>query len=310
MLSGADAVSQVVAAEQTNHDNRALGVAVVAAGYGVGAGLVAILHSVGLGRLGFRGLFALSLVPLAALLMIRRRVTEPDRYTALVAAKDAKTDEARPVPVVGVVGPRFRRRLVIVVVLAFAVSVITGPANGFVFLYAQNIIHQSGSTTAVMVMGAGVTGLVGLLIGRWLADHVGRRPTSVVGMAALAGCGVLAYSGSSGAMIGGSAGRSPGTCFESCGCGPASCARRLCFPRIFRSSRPIRLAGTGCGRGIAGRPPAGRRSARRVRGTSRDRDNDKRPFYGAVCTHRRHPQTNALAGGQGIRMLTRDEAGR
>lgn len=201
MLSGADAVSQVVAAEQTDHQNRALGVAVIAAGYGVGAGLIAILHSVGMGRLGFRGLFALSLIPLAGLLVIRPWVKETDRYRSESAAAAAGTDDERPRPVLGPVGAKFRRRLLIVVTMAFAISTITGPANGFVFLYAQNIIHQPGSTTAVMVVGAGVTGLVGLLIGRWLADHVGRRPTSVVGMMGLAGWGVLAYSGSSGALV-------------------------------------------------------------------------------------------------------------
>ena len=31
-----------------------------------------------------------------------------------------------------------------IAVLAFAVSVITGPANSFVFLFAQNFLHQRG----------------------------------------------------------------------------------------------------------------------------------------------------------------------
>ena len=61
--------------------------------------------------------------------------------------------------------------------VTFAVSVITGPANSFVFLYAQDVVHQRGWVTALMVAAAGVTGLLGLLTGRWLADHVGRRPT-------------------------------------------------------------------------------------------------------------------------------------
>lgn len=215
MLSGADAVSQVIAAEQTDADNRALGVALVAAGYGVGAGLTAILHSVGLGRLGFRGLFALSLVPLAGLLLVRRWVAEPDRYTAVATpdrpGADTRTGAAappaagrpRPLLVFGAVGRRFRRRLVFVALLAFAVSVVTGPANSFVFLYAEDLIHQSGYATAAMVVGAGASGLAGLLIGRWLADHVGRRPTCVTGLLGMVGFGVLAYSGSSAALVSG-----------------------------------------------------------------------------------------------------------
>ena len=52
-------------------------------------------------------------------------------------------------------------------------SVITGPANSFVFVYAQNVRHVSGALTAAMVVVGRVTGLVGLLAGRWLADHLG-----------------------------------------------------------------------------------------------------------------------------------------
>ena len=46
--------------------------ALVAAGYGVGAGVIAIVHSLASGTLGFRGVFALALVPLALLPLIAR----------------------------------------------------------------------------------------------------------------------------------------------------------------------------------------------------------------------------------------------
>ena len=44
-LSSTNALSQVTAAEQTSSADRAKAVALVAAGYGVGAGLTAIIHS-------------------------------------------------------------------------------------------------------------------------------------------------------------------------------------------------------------------------------------------------------------------------
>ncbi len=78
---------------------------------------------------------------------------------------------------------------------------ITGPANTFVYLYAQNVLHQSGVLTALMVVGAGATGLVGLLVGRWSADHIGRRPTGAVGMVGVAVFGAVAYSGSQPALV-------------------------------------------------------------------------------------------------------------
>lgn len=196
-LSAANALTQVVAAEQTASSDRAKAVALAAAGYGVGAGLTAIVHSLASGTLGFRGIFALAVVPLALLPLLARSLAEPDRFTIVAVAAD------HPIPVLGVVGHSFRRRLVLLVVIAFAVSVITGPANSFVFLYAQNVEHLSGAVTAAMVAGAGVTGLAGLLAGRWMADRVGRRPTAAIGIAGLAGFGLLAYAGPKPALLAG-----------------------------------------------------------------------------------------------------------
>jgi len=194
-LSATNALTQVTAAEQTGSGDRAKAVAFVAAGYGVGAGIVAILHSLASSTLGFRGILGLAVIPMLLLPLIARWVTEPDRFAVAAAAAD------HPLPVLGAVGHRFRTRLAVVALLAFAISVITGPANSFVFLYAQNVVHLPGAVTAVMVLGAGVTGLGGLLIGRWLADRVGRRPTGALGMAGVAVSGAVLYSGSRPALV-------------------------------------------------------------------------------------------------------------
>ena len=194
-LSATNALAQVIAAEQTSALDRAKAVAFVAAGYGVGAGLTAVVHSLASSSLGFRWIVALAAVPLLVVPVIARWVTEPDRFTAAEAAPD------RPMPVLGAVAPRFRRRLAVVVTLAFAISLITGPANTFVFLYAQNVRHLSGVETAAMVVGAGVAGLGGLLLGRWLADRYGRRPTGALGMVGIAGFATLTYSGGTWALV-------------------------------------------------------------------------------------------------------------
>jgi len=193
-LSSTNALSQVSAAEQTSSTDRAKAVALVAAGYGVGAGLTAIIHSLGSSVLGFRGIFALAVVPLALVPLMARWTTEPDRFTIATAAD-------HPVPVLGAVGPEFRARLAVVSGLAFVISFVTGPANTFVFLFAQNVVHLAGGVVAVMVVGAGVTGLAGLLAGRWLADHVGRRPTGAVGLMGITVFGTLTYAGPAGALI-------------------------------------------------------------------------------------------------------------
>lgn len=196
MLSACAAVAQVDAAEQTNARDRAKAVALVAAGYGLGAGLTAVTHSLA-GALGFRGLFALAAVPLALLPVVARRLGEPDRFV-----RESIEAEHR-LPVVGAVLPAFRRRLLIVAALAFGVSIVTGPANSFVFIYAQNVHHIAGAAVAAMVGLAGLFGVVGLLVGRYLADRFGRRITGSAAMTAMILCGLLAYSGSRAGLFAG-----------------------------------------------------------------------------------------------------------
>jgi MFS family permease len=197
LLSATNALAQVTAAEQTGSADRAKAVALIAAGYGAGAGVVAIVHSLAERALGFRGVFVLALVPLALLPLLWRWIEEPDRFAVAAAGSE------HPTPVFGAVAPPFRRRLAVIMVLAFAVSVITGPANSFVFLFAQNFLHQRGIVTAAMVVGAGVAGLAGLLAGRWLADRVGRRPTAALAMVTVALLATLTYSGSAPALLAG-----------------------------------------------------------------------------------------------------------
>ena len=198
VLAATNGLAQVTAAEQTASADRAKAVALVAAGYGAGAGVIAIVHSLAAGTLGFRGVFVLALVPLALLPLLRRWISEPDRFIVAAAGPE------HPVPVLDAVRMRVaRRRLAVIVVLGFAVSVITGPANSFVFLFAQNILHLPGIVTASMVVGAGATGLGGLLAGRWLADRVGRRLTGILAMLAVALLAIVTYSGSAPALVAG-----------------------------------------------------------------------------------------------------------
>jgi MFS family permease len=197
VLAATSGLAQVTAAEQTASADRAKAVALIAAGYGAGAGVIAIVHSLAASTLGFRGVFLLALVPLALLPLLWRWIEEPDRYTVAAAGPE------RPLPVLDAVARPFRRRLAVIVVLAFAVSVITGPANSFVFLFAQDFLHQRGIVTAGMVVGAGVSGLAGLLAGRWLADRVGRRLTGALAMTAVAVLAIWTYTGSALALVAG-----------------------------------------------------------------------------------------------------------
>ena len=202
LLSATNAVAVVVAAEETETRDRAKAIALMTAGYGTGAGLTALIRGVAGGELGFRGLFALALVPLAAMPLLARRLEEPDRYQRLRAAADPALAAARPA-VLGGVRAELRPRLRLLAVLAFSIAFVTGPMNTFLFVYAENALGLSRSSTAAMVLAAGPIGLVGLVIGRWAADRLGRRITAAGTQAVVALAGMVTYSGSRAAVAAG-----------------------------------------------------------------------------------------------------------
>ena len=195
MLSATNAIAVVVAAEETETRDRAKAIALMTAGYGIGAGLTALIRGVAGDGLGFRGLFALAVVPLAAVPLLARRLEEPDRFQRLRAAEEPELAAARPA-ILGRVRAGLRPRLWLLAVLAFSIAFVTGPMNTFLFVYAENALGMSRSATAAMVLAAGPIGLAGLLIGRWAADRLGRRITAAGAQAMVALAGMLTYSGS------------------------------------------------------------------------------------------------------------------
>ncbi len=194
-LTAVNALTSVSAAEQTSIADRAKAIALVTGGYGVGAGVIAGVNGLAGKAIGFRGLFLLALLPLLLLPAARRMTRESDRYEAVAPES--------PLPVLGAVAAPYRRMLAIVAALTFAIGVMTGPVNSFVYVYAQNVRHLAGPLVTGMVVLAGASGLAGLLVGRALADRWGRRPTSALGIVTMAVCGVLTYSGSRPALVAG-----------------------------------------------------------------------------------------------------------
>ena len=65
-----------------------------------------------------------------------------------------------------------------------------GPVNTFLFFYAEGELGVSSATMAVAVVAAGVLGPVGLLVGRWAADRLGRGMAPLLPHVLLAARGV------------------------------------------------------------------------------------------------------------------------
>jgi AAHS family benzoate transporter-like MFS transporter len=200
LLAGTNTVSGVIAAEETRSGDRAKAIALVTAGWGAGSGLIAVIRGVAGTALSWRGLFALLVIPLAAMPLLSRRLKEPERFQR--ARRAAAAGGSAPAGRVLARPPAaLRSRLWIITALIAMLGFVTGPANALLFVYSESVLHLAKLVTAAMVASAGVLGLVGLVVGRWTADHLGRRVTAGVTQATIAAAAILTYSGTASAEI-------------------------------------------------------------------------------------------------------------
>ncbi len=194
LLSATNALSGVVAAEETRASSRAAAIALVTAGYATGAGTPVVLRAVT--GIGFRVLFGLAAVLLLAVPLVGRRLEEPERHRLVAVA-------VRRRAVLGHVPRELRPRLWLLGGLTFAIGFVAGPVNTYLLVYAENVVGLPASVFAYVIPAAAVIGLGGLFAGRALADRVGRRRTCAVTMGGVALCGLATYSlGAVGAIAG------------------------------------------------------------------------------------------------------------
>lgn len=190
LLSTVSTLVQVITVELSSTARRVSRLALMAAGAGVGAGLSAILHGTIRGPNSFRLLFLLALVPLAFVPLVRRYVPEPvTRAPGTLVVR------------LGAVAREWRPRLYVVGAVSFIIGVISGPANGFAFVYGEGLLRLAPRFVATVVTVSAFTGLAGLLTGRYLAQRIGRRWTVAGGVVASGFTACLAYSGGHTAFV-------------------------------------------------------------------------------------------------------------
>lgn len=194
LLSATNAIVGVIAAEETRTKDRAKAIGLITGAYGLGAGLPALVRAVDArllgGVLGFRGLFALALVPLLLLPLVARRVEEPDRFVRALQSGTANR------LALAAVDPELRGRLAMICGLTFAATFAATPVNGYVFVYAESVLGVTPTFTFGIILAAGMSGLLGLIAGRWAADVIGRRITCATMHVVAGAAGYLAYRGS------------------------------------------------------------------------------------------------------------------
>lgn len=192
-LSASNAVAGVTAAEYTDTRHRSSAIVLIAGGYAVGTGLTLIIRYVGDASLGFRGLFGLAILPVLLLPLAARTLRETDRFAAVTTRQ--------PTTMLGRVPTAVLPRLLLVMLLTAGIALVTGPANTYVFFYGEQAAGLSiGMVTLAGLLG-GPIGLLGLLIGRWGADRLGRRVTAAAAMVVAAAGAIVLYSGPAWAVL-------------------------------------------------------------------------------------------------------------
>lgn len=185
MLSAANTLVQVLTVELSADRHRVGNLAWIAAGAGIGAGISAVLHSVFRGPNSFRILFACAIVPV---LLIQPLLTKIEETHVLDRSREKLSR-------LGSVPAEYRKSLYVLAWLAFVMGAITGPANGFAFVYGERILHIDPKVVALVVTGSAVTGFGGLMLSRWSSERFGRRVTVGVGAVAAGMTSTLAYFG-------------------------------------------------------------------------------------------------------------------
>ncbi len=202
LLSATNVVAGVIVAEETSTAHRAKAMVLVAGGYGVGAGVPAVLRGIFGEALGYQTLFLLAGVALVLVPVAARALEEPERFQVTHAAVVRGRIRAR-LPVLRVFAGNLRIRLGVLAVVTFALAFGTGPLNSYLFVYAENVLGMPPQFIGLIAAFAAPIGLSGLLVGRFAADRVGRRLTAGLGQALVAAGIASTYSGTEvGAIVG------------------------------------------------------------------------------------------------------------
>ena len=188
-FSGAEAtVSLVILAEEVDAAVRgwALGMqgALSISGYGLAA---AVFAMIGIIPFGWRGLYALAVLPLALIIPLRRILPESRRFER--AHRGQATEPAILAPLRALLRS-YPLRLCSIFAVVFVGSMAGGAVGFFVPKYLQEVHHWSPARVSSLYVFGGALGIIGNIFSGRVSDRFGRR---VVGPLFIAMEAVLAY---------------------------------------------------------------------------------------------------------------------
>ena len=194
-LATESTLASLVIAEEFRPHRRGAGLSVMGVTAGAGFGAVGLLMLlIPLTTLGWRLFYLFALIPLAIVVYLRRNLRET---RAFVAARDEHRLQSSFWPRVGAL---HRRTLIKAVALVGAFGLVQ--TSGFYYAsdLAQNTYGWSGRFTLIVIT-AGVFGIVGFFLGGHVSDRVGRKPMVLLAnVLAVAGT-ILIFTGQRGLFV-------------------------------------------------------------------------------------------------------------
>ena len=173
-FAGAEAaIAMVIVAEEVDAAHRGWAIGLLSAVSNVGYGLAAIVFAfINMIPYGWRGLYAIALLPLVLIIPLRRALPESARF------EKEKLEGLRPVKIwepLAQLYTAYPRRLVMMLSIAFLGSM-GGNASGFLFpKFLQEAHHWSPGNVSSLFLFGGALGIMGSIFAGRLSDRYGRR---------------------------------------------------------------------------------------------------------------------------------------
>ncbi len=166
------AVALVILAEEVEAGVRGSSIGLLGAlaisGYGLAAAVFALINVI---PFGWRGLYALALIPLAVIVPIRRHLPETHRFDQMRERAGA----ARFLTPIAELIRNHPRRLVTLLIVSFLYYLGSTPAAFLAFKYLQEVHHWSPAMVSSLVIPGGALGILGNVFAGRLSDSLGRR---------------------------------------------------------------------------------------------------------------------------------------
>jgi MFS family permease len=180
-FAGAEAtIALVILVEEVDAQYRGWSVGLLSAISSVGYGIAALVFSlINVVPFGWRGLYALALIPLILIIPLRRILPESHRFEAEQSSGERPTKIWQPMISLFRAYPR---RLLMLVAISF-LGAMGGSTAGVLFPKFLQEVHgySPGNVTALFFIGGGLGILGNILAGR-LSDRFGRRTMGAVFM--------------------------------------------------------------------------------------------------------------------------------